>query len=225
MLGLKTEEKFFALGYNLIGGVDEAGRGPLAGPVVAACVVIGPDFKIEPGDLELVADSKKLSAKKREKLFGLIKAKALAVEIGVVDNIIIDKINILQASFLAMRRAIKKLAVAPDYIILDGGFKIPKLDKPQTAIIKGDATVWTIAAASIIAKVSRDWLMGEMDKKYPEYCFAKHKGYGTKLHLEKIAAYGPCPIHRFSFRPLKDLLTTPVSPAKISAVIDKNKQK
>jgi len=204
MLGLKTEEKFFALGYNLIGGVDEAGRGPLAGPVVAACVVIGPDFKIEPGDLELVADSKKLSAKKREKLFGLIKAKALAVEIGVVDNIIIDKINILQASFLAMRRAIKKLAVAPDYIILDGAFKIPRLDKPQTAIIKGDATVWTIAAASIIAKVSRDWLMGEMDKKYPEYCFAKHKGYGTKLHLEKIAAHGPCPIHRFSFAPLKN---------------------
>ena len=204
MLDLKTEAEFFSLGYNLIGGVDEAGRGPLAGPVVAACVVIGPDFKITPGDLEFVADSKKLSAKTRERLFGIIKARALAVEIGVVDNLTIDKINILQATFLAMRRAIRKLKVQPDYVIVDGAFKIPKLDKPQTAIIGGDATVWTIAAASIIAKVSRDWLMSEIDKEYPAYEFAKHKGYGTKLHLEKIAAFGPCPLHRFSFAPLKE---------------------
>ncbi|MFA6513949.1 MAG: ribonuclease HII [Patescibacteria group bacterium] len=203
MLNLETEHKFFKLGYNLIGGVDEAGRGPLAGPVVAACVVIGPDFKIEPGDLELVADSKKLSAKNREKIFKAIREKVLAVEIGIVNNEDIDKINILQASFLAMRRAIKKLRVQPDYILLDGGFKIPKLDKPQTAIIKGDATVWAIAAASIIAKVSRDWLMSEFDKQYPEYLFAKHKGYGTKDHLEKIKEYGACPIHRLSFAPLK----------------------
>lgn len=204
MLNLETENKFFQLGYQLIGGVDEAGRGPLAGPVVAACVVIGSDFKIEPGDLELVADSKKLSAKKRELIFKAIREKVLDVEIGVVSHEDIDKINILQASFLAMRRAIKKLKIKPDYILLDGGFKIPKLDKPQTAIIKGDAKVWAIAAASIIAKVSRDWLMTEADKEYPQYLFAKHKGYGTKEHLEMIAKYGPCPIHRRSFAPIKN---------------------
>jgi ribonuclease HII len=208
MLNLETENKFFKLGYQLIGGVDEAGRGPLAGPVVAACVVIGPDFKIEPGDLELVADSKKLSAKKREIIFKAIREKVLAVEIGVVSHEDIDKINILQASFLAMRRAIKKLKIEPDYILLDGGFKIPKLTKPQTAIVKGDTKVWTIAAASIIAKVSRDWLMTEADKEYPEYLFAKHKGYGTKEHLAMLEKYGPCPIHRRSFAPIKNYQQT-----------------
>jgi ribonuclease HII len=203
MLNLETEKKFLELGYKYIGGVDEAGRGPLAGPVVAACVVIGQDFQIEPGDLELVADSKKLTAKNREKIFKAIREKVLAVEIGIVNNEDIDKINILQASFLAMRRSIKKLKVQPEYILTDGSFKIPKIDTPQTAIIQGDAKVWVIAAASIIAKVSRDWLMSELDKKYPEYLFAKHKGYGTKVHLEKIKEFGPCPIHRLSFAPIK----------------------
>jgi ribonuclease HII len=203
MLDLKLEKQYFDLGYGLIGGVDEAGRGPLAGPVVAACVVIGPDFKIEPGDLELVADSKKLTAKRREKLFSLIKEKALAVEIGVVSPQTIDKINILQATFLAMRRAIRGVKIQPDYILLDGAFKIPKLNKSQTAIVRGDGSVFCIAAASIIAKVSRDYIMTELDKKYPLYEFAKHKGYGTKLHMDKIAEYGPCPIHRFSFAPIK----------------------
>ena len=205
MLNLETESKYFKLGYRLIAGVDEAGRGPLAGPVVAAAVVIGPDFKIDHPDLELVADSKALTAKKRERLFGIIREKALAVEIGVVSNLDIDKINILQASFLAMRRALNKLKISPDYVLLDGGFRIPKLDKPQTAIVKGDATVWAIAAASIIAKVSRDFLMTEIDKQYPLYQFAQHKGYGTKLHFSKIAEYGPCPQHRFSFSPIKEL--------------------
>jgi len=205
MLNLDTEQQYFDLGYKLIGGVDEAGRGPLAGPVVAAAVVIGANFKIDDADLELVADSKKLTAKKRERLFGVIKRKALAVEIGIADNITIDKINILQASFLAMRRAIKRLKIDPDYILIDGKFKIPKLAKPQTAIISGDAKVWTIAAASIIAKVSRDWLMLEIDKNYPQYGFAKHKGYGTKFHCAKIEEHGPCPIHRFSFSPIKEL--------------------
>lgn len=204
MLDLQTEQDFFNLGYKLIGGVDEAGRGPLAGPVVAACVVIDKNFRIDSEDLALVADSKKLTAKKREKLFSIIKEKALAVEIGLADNTEIDKINILQASFLAMRRAIRKLTVQPDYILVDGNFRIPKLDKSQTAIIGGDAKVFCIAAASIIAKVSRDWLMGEIDKKYPQYEFIKHKGYGTKRHLELIAQHGPCPQHRFSFAPLKD---------------------
>lgn len=204
MLNLETERRYFDLGYRLIGGVDEAGRGPLAGPVVAACVVIGSDFQIDHEELALVNDSKKLTAKKREKLFKVIKEKALAVEIGVVSPQTIDKINILQASFLAMRRAIRSLKIDPDYILLDGAFKIPKINKPQTAIIKGDGTVFCIAAASIIAKVSRDYLMTELDKKYPDYNFAKHKGYGTKLHLEKIATHGPCPIHRFSFAPIRN---------------------
>ncbi len=206
MLDLKTEQQFFKLGYDLIGGVDEAGRGPLAGPVVAACVVIDKNFKIDTEDLALVADSKKLSAKKREKLFSIIREKVLAVEIGVVDNLTIDKINILQASFLAMRRAIKKLKIEPNYILVDGSFKIPKLEKSQTAIIGGDAKVFCIAAASIIAKVSRDWMMTEIDKQYPEYEFAKHKGYGTKAHFAKIAELGPCPQHRFSFSPIKEML-------------------
>lgn len=204
MLDLQTEQDFFSLGYNLIGGVDEAGRGPLAGPVVAACVVIDKNFKIDSDELALVADSKKLSAKKREKLFSIIKEKALAVEIGLADNTEIDKINILQASFLAMRRAVRKLKIQPDYILVDGNFRIPKLDKSQTAIIGGDAKVFCIAAASIIAKVSRDWLMSEIDKKYPQYEFIKHKGYGTKRHLELIAQHGPCPLHRFSFAPIKN---------------------
>jgi ribonuclease HII len=206
MLDLKTEKEYFARGYKFIAGVDEAGRGPLAGPVVAAAVVIGADFEIGDDDLTLVADSKKLSAKRREELFGIIKSRVLAVEIGLADNQTIDKINILQASFLAMRRALRKLPVAPDYILTDGKFMIPKLDKPQSAIISGDAKVWAIAAASIIAKVSRDWLMSELDKKYPAYEFARHKGYGTKLHLEKIAEHGPCPIHRYSFAPIKNLI-------------------
>lgn len=203
MLNLETEKQYFDNGYQLIGGVDEAGRGPLAGPVVAACVVIGPDFKINNADLKLVADSKKLTAKRREHLFGVIRDHVLAVEIGIVDNLIIDKINILQASFLAMRQAIKKLKIQPDYILVDGHLKISKLEKPQTPIISGDSRVWTIAAASIIAKVSRDWLMTEIDKKYPNYGFIKHKGYGTKAHLAKIEEHGPCPIHRLSFAPLK----------------------
>lgn len=205
MLDLQTEKKYFDAGYKLIGGVDEAGRGPLAGPVVAACVIIGPDFQIDTPELEMVADSKKITAKKREQLFRIIKEKALAVEIGVVENTVIDKINILQATFLAMRHAIKKAKIEPDYILLDGSFKIPKLEIPQTAIVKGDATVWTIAAASIIAKVSRDWLMGEIDKKYPEYLFSGHKGYGTKIHFAKIKEFGPCPVHRFSFSPIKEM--------------------
>ena len=203
MLDLSAEKKVFNLGYKLVAGLDEAGRGPLAGPVVAACVIIDQSFTIKPGDLELVADSKKLSAKKRNLIFRAIRENVLAVEIGVVDNTDIDKINILQASFLAMRRALKKASLKPDYVLLDGGLKIPKLNLPQTAIVQGDATVWTVAAASIIAKVSRDWIMEEMEKKYPGYNFAKHKGYGTKDHLEKIKELGPCPIHRFSFAPLK----------------------
>ncbi len=205
MLNLETENIYFELGADFVGGVDEAGRGPLAGPVVAACVIIGKDFRIDSDELKLITDSKKLSAKNREKLFGIIKEKAKAVGIGLVNNNDIDKINILQASFLAMRRAIRETKIEPKHILVDGSFQIPKIEIPQTAIIKGDSKVFCIAAASIIAKVTRDYLMTELDKKYPNYLFSKHKGYGTKLHMQKILEFGPCPIHRFSFSPIKEM--------------------
>ena len=204
MLDLLSEKEKFTEGYQLIGGVDEAGRGPLAGSVVAACVVIGPDFVIE-GELEKVMDSKKLSAKKREELYKLIREKALAVEIGVVSPKIIDKINILQASLLAMKKAVEGCKTVPDYLFIDGKFKIPKISTPQSAVIGGDGQVFCIAAASIIAKVARDWLITAEAEKYPEYEFARHKGYGTALHLAKLQEFGPCPIHRQSFAPVKQL--------------------
>jgi len=201
MLDLKTEKEIFKQGYNFVAGLDEAGRGPLVGPVVAACVVIDQNFAIDSQELGLVADSKKLSPKKRELLFKIIKEKALAVEIGVVNNRTIDRVNILQASFLAMKKAINSLTIKPDYLLIDGSMKIPGVKQKQAAIINGDAKVFVIAAASIIAKVSRDWLMLKEDKKYPQYEFARHKGYGTKIHLEKIKEFGPCPLHRLSFAP------------------------
>ena len=206
MLDLQTEKKIFDLGYKLIAGVDEAGRGPLAGPVVAACVVVDADFKIDSDELKLVADSKKLSAKKRELLFKIIKEKVSAVEISVVSHEVIDKINILQASLLAMKKSIEACKIKPDFILIDGNQMIPKLNITQKTVISGDSYVFCIAAASIIAKVSRDYLITELDKKYPQYQFAKHKGYGTKLHLEKLKEFGPCEIHRKSFKPVKDLL-------------------
>ena len=202
MLELTWENRLVAKGYKLIGGVDEAGRGPLAGPVVAACVVF--DFS-RPISLELakVNDSKKLSAKVRQELFGAIKREAAAVSVAAVSHAVIDKINILQATFLAMRQAITKLETQPDFVLVDGKFVIPKLVAiKQEAIIDGDAQVFCIAAASIMAKVTRDWLMGEYDKKFPGYNFSQHKGYGTKEHLARIKALGPCPIHRLSFKPL-----------------------
>jgi ribonuclease HII len=203
MLDLNYEQKIFKLGYKTVAGVDEAGRGPLAGPVVAACVVIDNNFSIKKDIFSTLTDSKKLSAKEREKLFKIIKEEALAVEIGVVSSQEIDKINILQASFLAMKKALNNLKKTADYVLVDGKFKIPLLNIDQSAIIQGDNKVFSIAAASIIAKVSRDWLMTEYDKKYPQYNFKQHKGYGTKLHYLKIKEHGPCPIHRLSFSPFK----------------------
>lgn len=203
MLDLKTEKSLFLKGKKLVAGLDEVGRGPLAGPVVAACVIIGPDFSLDSEDLEMVKDSKALSAKKRQELFKIIKEKADAVEIGIVDSEVIDKINILQASFLAMRRALKKCSLTPDYLLVDGRFKLPKVNVEQTAIIGGDNKVWSIAAASIIAKVSRDYIMEQYEEKYPGYGFLKHKGYGTKAHIQSIVDLGPCPIHRRSFAPIK----------------------
>ncbi|MDI3496359.1 MAG: ribonuclease [Patescibacteria group bacterium] len=205
MLDLKTEKEIMKAGYPLIAGIDEAGRGPLAGPVVAACVIIDANFNLNDQDLTLVTDSKKLSPTKRNALFKIIKDKVLAVEIGVVNNDVIDKINILQASFLAMRHSLKKIPLKPDFILVDGKYPIPRITTPQKAIIGGDSNTWVIAAASIIAKVSRDWLMTEFHKEYPQYNFKKHKGYGTKEHLQALAQFGPCPLHRRSFAPLKKI--------------------
>ncbi len=181
------------LGYRCICGVDEAGRGPLAGPVFAAAVILPEDYEIEG-----INDSKKLSEKKREKLFDEIIEHALAYSIQSCDNKIIDEINILAATMLAMKNAVENLGLRPDIVFVDGN-RLPNLDVPAECVVKGDATSANIAAASILAKVSRDRFMCEMDKKYPEYCFKKHKGYPTKLHYEKIREFGPSDIHRVTF--------------------------
>ena len=186
-------------GFKLICGVDEAGRGPLAGPVCAAAVILPEGIEIEG-----LNDSKKLSEKKREQLFDIITEKAIAycVAYGTLEEI--EEKNILQATFLAMNRAIEGLETKADFALIDGN-KIPAGIKiPAAAIVKGDAKSMSIAAASILAKVSRDRLLMEYDKQYPQYQFAKHKGYGTKLHTDLIKEFGPCEIHRLSF--LKNIL-------------------
>ena len=180
-------------GYELVCGVDEAGRGPLAGPVYAAAVILPKGHIIEG-----VNDSKKLTEKKREALFDVIKAEALCYSVATASAKEIDEINILQATYLAMRRAVYGLEIPADYAMIDGN-RIPPLDIPAECIVKGDGKSVSIAAASILAKVSRDRYMLEMAEKYPEYQFEKHKGYGTKLHYEMLDKYGPCEIHRQSF--------------------------
>lgn len=187
------EKQKRAEGYELICGVDEAGRGPLAGPVFAAAVILPSDYEIEG-----INDSKKLSPQKREKLFDEIIEHAVAYSIRSCDQKIIDEINILQATMLAMKTAVESLSVTPEIVFVDGN-RLPNWEIPSESIVKGDATSASIAAASILAKVSRDRFMLSMDQKYPEYEFAKHKGYPTKLHYEKIREYGPCEIHRMTF--------------------------
>lgn len=179
--------------YHRICGIDEAGRGPLAGPVVAGAVIL-------PRDCEILYlnDSKKLSEKKREELYEVIMEKAVAVGLGIVDEKRIDEINILQATYEAMREAIQKLEEEPD-ILLNDAVTVPGVSVTQVPIIKGDAKSVSIAAASIVAKVTRDRIMVEYDKIYPEYGFASHKGYGTALHIEALKKYGPVEIHRRSF--------------------------
>ena len=185
------EEKYDSFSY--ICGIDEAGRGPLAGPVVAGAVVLPKGKRIL-----YVNDSKKLSEKKREELFDVIKEEALSFGLGIVSPERIDEINILQATYEAMREAVNKLSVSPD-ILLNDAVTIPGIDVRQVPIIKGDAKSLTIASASILAKVTRDRIMAEYDLQYPEYGFAKHKGYGTKAHIDAIRQFGPCPIHRKTF--------------------------
>lgn len=192
------EKQAIADGYKLVCGIDEAGRGPLCGPVCAAAVILPLDCEIEG-----INDSKKLSEKKREMLFDIITEKAIAYAVYMADAQTIDRINILQATFLAMRNAVEGLSVKPDIALIDGNGK-PGLDIEERTVVKGDAKSVSIAAASILAKVSRDRYMLEMDKQYPEYQFAKHKGYGTKLHYEMLAEHGVSPIHRRTF--LKKIL-------------------
>lgn len=198
MVDYSIENEYREKGFNIICGVDEAGRGPLAGPVYAAAVILPSDCVIEG-----LNDSKKLTEKKREALFDEIKEKALAYGIASADEKEIDEINILNATFLAMKRAIASLSVKPDLALIDGNQK-PHTDIEEVTVIKGDAKSMSIAAASVLAKVSRDRFMLEMAEKYPQYEFARHKGYGTKLHYEKIAQYGVCNIHRRTF--LKKIL-------------------
>ena len=191
------DKEFYNRELGFVCGVDEAGRGPLAGPVVAAAVIFSKDVVINGVD-----DSKKLPEKRRNILFEEIKQKSFSYGIGIVDNKTIDDINILQATFLAMRKAIGQLSVKPDLVLVDGNHKIPNIAYNQQAIVSGDAKSACIACASIIAKVTRDNIMYEYAKQYPQYNFQKHKGYGTKAHLEAIKQFGPCPIHRMSFAPL-----------------------
>ena len=180
-------------GYKYIAGVDEVGRGPLAGTVVAAAVILPEDFDV-PG----VDDSKKLSEKRREELFDIITERAVAYGIGMADHSIIDEINILQATKLAMKEAISSLQQQPDYILFDA-MRIDDLEIPQESVIKGDAKVLAVAAASIVAKVTRDRMMAEYSAEYPGYAFEKNKGYGTKAHYEGLREHGMCPIHRRTF--------------------------
>ena len=185
---------------ELICGVDEAGRGPLAGPVVAAAVIFGSDISIN--DL---TDSKLLSPAKRYRVFLEIIDKAAGYAVTGVSHTVIDRINILRASLLAMRNAVEKLPLRPDIIYVDGKFEIPGLKIAQKAVVSGDLIIPQVSAASIIAKVARDAYMVEMARQYPEYGFERHKGYGTKKHLEILDKIGPCPIHRRSFKPVSQM--------------------
>jgi len=187
------ERQYLGEGYKLIAGIDEVGRGPLAGPVVAAVVIFAEGVVI-PG----VNDSKKLSEAKREFLYDEIKEKALAVGVGMADVELIDEINILNATYVAMKRALASLSIQPDYILLDA-VTLKDVETPQRGIVKGDTLSHSIAAASIIAKVERDRLISSYDSIYPEYKFSKHKGYGTKEHMDCIRKLGLLPIHRRSF--------------------------
>ena len=197
---LRTPQEWFRYegeareqGYTAVCGVDEAGRGPLAGPVCAAAVILPAGLVIEG-----VNDSTKLSEKKREELFPVICEKALAYGIGWADEREIDEINILQATYRAMKRAVESLPLTADYALIDGN-RMPPLAIPGTTIVKGDALSMSIAAASILAKVSRDRVMVQFSREYPQYGFEQHKGYGTAAHVQALREDGPCPLHRQSF--------------------------
>lgn len=189
----EIENAHFEKGIQLICGVDEAGRGPLAGPVCAAAVILPPNVEI-PG----LNDSKKLTDKRRRELFPVIKEQAVAYGIGLASHEEIDEINILQATYLAMERALAQLSVRPELALIDGN-RAKDFGLPVETVVKGDSRSASIAAASILAKVTRDDLMLEVAAQYPEYQFDVHKGYGTKAHYAALTAHGPCPIHRMTF--------------------------
>ncbi|WP_297056648.1 ribonuclease HII [Thermosulfurimonas sp.] len=191
------EKRYRQVGYRFIAGVDEAGRGALAGPVVAAAVVLPEGF-----DHPDLADSKVLSPEKRAELYEIITREALTWAIGEASHEEIDALGILQASLLAMARAVTGLSLTPELLLVDGRFTLPGWGGPQKAVVDGDALCASIAAASILAKVHRDRLMESLSPEYPSYGFARHKGYGTREHLEALRLYGPCPIHRRTFRPI-----------------------
>jgi ribonuclease HII len=194
-VNLDIERTLWRQGIERVAGVDEAGRGPLAGPVVAAAVLFPRECIIARVD-----DSKKCTAKQREELFVVIMDKALSVGIGLVDHEVIDRINILQATILAMRKSLENMKIQPEYTLIDGNSFTHETLRFQN-IIGGDAKSFTIAAASIVAKVTRDRLMCELDIRFPQYGFARHKGYGTRQHIEAIRTFGMCEIHRKSFHP------------------------
>lgn len=198
---LDQENALRKAGFEIIAGIDEAGRGPLAGPVVAAAVILPEDF-----EHEVLNDSKKLTGRKREILYEELTSDPsilISSNRGTVKEI--DRINILKATHLAMKRASQALELKPDHVLIDG-LAVKGFPVPQTPLVKGDSISFSIAAASIIAKVERDRLMLKMAKKYPEYGFERHKGYGTKLHMEALKKYGPCPIHRRSFAPVSQMM-------------------
>lgn len=187
-------------GYVCIAGLDEAGRGPLAGAVVAAAVVL-PEGLLIPG----LTDSKQVSERSRERLFDEIRSQAVCFGIGVADERTIEEVNILQATIIAMERALRNLSPRPDYLLLDA-LTLPRVPLPQNPLIKGDCRSHSIAAASILAKVTRDRMMRDLHTKYPQYNFQKHKGYGTKEHLRLLGEHGPCEAHRRTFNPLASML-------------------
>jgi ribonuclease HII len=195
--GFRHERKLRALGISSIGGIDEAGRGALAGPVVAAAVILPEKFKHRK-----LNDSKQLLPEKRQEIYHELMANGgIAWAVGIVDSVEIDTINILRATHKAMHLALAGLAIQPQHVLIDGLPVFP-FPLPQTAIIDGDCYSLTIAAASVIAKVTRDAIMRDFCARFPEYCFSQHKGYGTELHLIKLHEHGPCPIHRRSFEPV-----------------------
>jgi len=200
---LGHENKLKSQGYMLIAGIDEAGRGALAGPVVASAVILP-----LPANLpwfELVRDSKELNSRKREALFDLINKEAVSVGIGIVSSQVIDSINILKATKLAMMQAVEKLSEQPNFLLIDR-LSLPQCPIPQEGITRGDKTCLSIACASIMAKVTRDRMMGEFDQIYPGYGFAQHKGYGTVRHLSCLQKLGPSPIHRLYFAPVRNII-------------------
>ena len=197
----RMEEMLRDKGYRAVAGIDEVGRGPLAGPVVAAAVILPSEIELEGLD-----DSKKLSAHRREELFDEIANLGLPCAVGVIDNHTIDKINILKASLMAMRKALMDLKQAPDFVLVDGNHAVPHVEIPQFAVVGGDSRCRAISAASIVAKVTRDRIMDRYQALYPAFSFSQHKGYPTPVHMDELREHGPCEIHRRSFKPVASLI-------------------